>query len=181
MVTTPLSSPLPRYTQHQPFNASLHYTQYTVPEDPDPCTCKDVHLTKSCTAADIERLVRNKVGLGRLLVDEDDAIVVLHSTFPTSFTAEPKKSLQRKCAKGEQPTAQIFVKTETGRTIILRLTAGTTVETLKHKIQHKEGIPMDRQRLVFAGRYLGDDAQTLSFSRVQKECTIHMALRLTGC
>lgn len=75
---------------------------------------------------------------------------------------------------------QLFVQFLTGKTVTIPFHPDLTTKQLKILIQDKEGIPIDQQRLVFAGKQLEDYRVLGPDYNMQSECSIHCLLRLRG-
>jgi len=86
---------------------------------------------------------------------------------------------QEKTAKNVEPLFEVYVKTLTGKTILAWVRDYESVFDLKNKISKQDGIPVDQQRLIFAGKQM-EDPNTLASYKILPHSTIHLVLRLRG-
>jgi hypothetical protein len=84
-------------------------------------------------------------------------------------------------AEPEAPFSHLFVRQMNGKTTsCTALTPATTIMKIKEMLQKKTGIPVDEQRLIFAGRQL-EDKLTCAHYNLQNDCRLHMVQRMRGC
>lgn len=102
----------------------------------------------------------------------------------TPWVDEPKKPSPNPGGKsGADKTVEtflnenVFVRTLTGKTIAIKVSGHTTIWHCKRLIQDLEGIPMDQQRLIGAGKQM-EDSHVLAFYGIGAGDTIHLVLRL---
>lgn len=75
-----------------------------------------------------------------------------------------------------QPTDfQLFLRTLGGRTVTVEVSPGDTIFNIKQKVTDKEGIPVEKQRLIYAGKQL-EDGRTIADYNIPKEATITLLI-----
>jgi len=143
-----------------------------------------LELTMSATGREFAALASQRLG-----IDEADMMCLYDSLDLRRLDGRPLVdcgvdegsefhfiSLKRK-GVGE---FALKVRTLTGKVLLVKVEADDWVFLLKQKVQDKEGIPIDQQRLIYAGKQL-EDYRRLSAYSINAISTIDLVLRLRGC
>ena len=77
-------------------------------------------------------------------------------------------------------TSQIFLKTTTGRTIVMDISPATTIGDVKAYYLAREHLPLHYQRVTFGTKQLDRDSTLLTEAGVNNEATLHILLRVHG-
>ncbi|KAI5867065.1 hypothetical protein GGS23DRAFT_593797 [Durotheca rogersii] len=73
----------------------------------------------------------------------------------------------------------IKVRTLTGKLISLDVEPTSKIEDVKKKVEEKEGITPDQQRLIYGGKQLHDQV-TMADAGIVPDATLHLVLTLRG-
>ena len=70
---------------------------------------------------------------------------------------------------------EIYVRAR-GKTLTLHVDSSDEVELIKYMVQDMDGVPLDKQRLIFAGKYLENDCPLADYN-IQDKSTLHLTIR----
>jgi hypothetical protein len=98
--------------------------------------------------------------------------------WPSKAASGPKGA---KVAKGPGKELELFVKSINGKTRTVWVPETATVRDFKAAVQRMDNVPMDHQKLIFAGRHLSDEQTLVGIEGLKDGSTLHLVMGLRGC
>ncbi|XP_030274262.1 polyubiquitin-like [Sparus aurata] len=142
------------------------------------------HLTVNPqdTVSSLKRLIQSQLGVS---VQEQKLVFVNGEKKTLSDDSKPvswyglHSGSQVSLLITKPPPIQVFLTNLQGKKSTYDIKPDETVRNFKQRVQKREGVPVEQQRLIYQSRELTDD-KTLSYYNVEALGTINMTSRLRG-